>query len=63
MEFMKCSIGGELYGLGITEVGKNVLLRAGQEIPPIPDVPLGSPITKNVNVRCVGCCLLFVVFC
>ena len=41
--------GGQLYGLGITEVGKNVLLRAGQPIPVVPPRPKGDPITANVN--------------
>ena len=41
--------GGQLYGLGITEVGKNVLLRAGQAIPMVPPRPKGDPITANVN--------------
>ena len=49
MEFMKCSINGTSYGLGITEVGKNVLLRNGKAIPPVPEAPLNDPVTKNVN--------------
>jgi magnesium-transporting ATPase (P-type) len=49
MEFMKCSIGGKMYGLGITEVGKNVLLRAGRPVPDPPVPQLGDPRTTNVN--------------
>lgn len=49
MEFMKCSIHGVSYGLGITEVGKNVLLRNGKRIPDIPEPSENDPITQNVN--------------
>ena len=49
MEFMKCSVGGKMYGMGITEVGKNVLLRAGKKVPDSFEPQLGDPITNNVN--------------
>jgi phospholipid-translocating P-type ATPase (flippase) len=49
MDFMKCSVGGVSYGLGVTEVGKNVLLRQGLPIPAVPMADLDHPQIKNVN--------------
>ena len=51
---------GQLYGLGITEVGKNVLLRSGQPIPPTLKPSLDDPVTKNVNF--IGKCDTFLFF-
>ena len=45
----KCSVNGRVYGLGITEVGRNVLLRSGRELPPKVTPPPEDPTTQNVN--------------
>lgn len=49
MEFRKCSIGGIMYGQGLTEVGKSNLVRLGKVLPPDPVVDPNDPITPNVN--------------
>ena len=49
MNFMKCSVGGVSYGLGVTEVGKNVLLRKGLPLPMAPDADPKHPPAKNVS--------------
>ena len=49
MDFMKMSVNGTSYGLGVTEVGKNVLLRKGLPIPKPPPHDENHPSTPNVN--------------
>ena len=49
MDFMKMSVNGTSYGLGVTEVGKNVLLRKGLPIPKSPPPDEDHPATANVN--------------
>lgn len=35
MEFFKCSIGGEIYGTGITEIERGVAQQTGVKIPEV----------------------------
>lgn len=35
MEFFKCSIGGEIYGTGITEIERGVAQQTGMKIPEV----------------------------
>ncbi|CAM9919697.1 unnamed protein product [Choristocarpus tenellus] len=34
MEFRKCSVGGVSYGRGVTDIGRAVMQRRGEEVPP-----------------------------
>ena len=51
MDFMKCCVAGQVYGYGLTEIGKAVLTRRGQPIPEDPPVPPGVTIMKGFNFR------------
>eukprot|EP01006_Ploeotia_vitrea_P042438 TRINITY_DN66629_c0_g1_i1.p1 TRINITY_DN66629_c0_g1~~TRINITY_DN66629_c0_g1_i1.p1 ORF type:complete len:1318 (+),score=104.39 TRINITY_DN66629_c0_g1_i1:249-3956(+) len=48
MEFMKCSIGGEAYGTGTTEIGRAAAKREGREIKEEPR-PANLHLTKGDN--------------
>ncbi|GMH85294.1 hypothetical protein TL16_g10184 [Triparma laevis f. inornata] len=49
MDFRKCSINGNSYGLGTTAIGMSFLKRNNKPIPVVPDKPAEEPDTSNVN--------------
>mmetsp|Transcript_23845 Transcript_23845/g.54238 ORF Transcript_23845/g.54238 Transcript_23845/m.54238 type:complete len:1202 (+) Transcript_23845:25-3630(+) len=50
MEFRKCSIWGNSYGMGIAEVRRRVLKKMGLPIPADPVPPPGAKKTPHVNL-------------
>ncbi|XP_044480722.1 phospholipid-transporting ATPase 3-like isoform X1 [Mangifera indica] len=48
MEFFKCSIGGEIYGTGITEIERGVARQTGRKIQE-PEKPANAPNEKGFN--------------
>ncbi|KAJ5066837.1 putative phospholipid-transporting atpase [Anaeramoeba ignava] len=48
MEFMKCSVGGIMYGEGITEVARAAAKRLGKELPPRPQKRKMKPKQEDV---------------
>eukprot|EP00397_Hematodinium_sp_SG-2012_P001607 GEMP01001611.1.p1 GENE.GEMP01001611.1~~GEMP01001611.1.p1 ORF type:complete len:1272 (+),score=211.79 GEMP01001611.1:195-4010(+) len=49
MEFRRCFVGGQSYGQGLTEIGRHVLQRKGETIPPEPKPALDAKVTPCVN--------------
>ncbi|CAM9436840.1 unnamed protein product, partial [Scytosiphon promiscuus] len=49
MNFRKCSIGGQMFGLGTTEIGLNYRLRNHLPVPTVPSLPPGAKQTPHVN--------------
>ncbi|CBJ26371.1 similar to Probable phospholipid-transporting ATPase ID (ATPase class I type 8B member 2) [Ectocarpus siliculosus] len=49
MNFRKCSIRGQMFGLGTTEIGLNYRLRNGLPVPTVPPLPPGAKRTPHVN--------------
>ena len=49
MDFRKCSINGNSYGLGTTAIGLSFLKRNKLQIPIVPPKPAGDPDTPHVN--------------
>ncbi|GMH62366.1 hypothetical protein TrST_g13763 [Triparma strigata] len=49
MDFRKCSINGNSYGLGTTAIGLSFLKRNNKPIPAVPPKPADEPDTPNVN--------------
>ena len=49
MDFRKCSINGESYGLGTTAIGLSYLKRNNLPVPLVPDKPRDALETPHVN--------------
>lgn len=52
MEFLKCTIGGHSYGLGLTQIGRAWRERNGLEIVEPPPQDPDEPRTPYVNIIC-----------
>ena len=50
MEFFKCSIGGQMYGIGITEIEKGSAQRNGLRIE---EVYIQGNLHNTTTVKCI----------
>mmetsp|Transcript_95551 Transcript_95551/g.213764 ORF Transcript_95551/g.213764 Transcript_95551/m.213764 type:complete len:1141 (+) Transcript_95551:64-3486(+) len=54
MDFRKCCVNGKVYGEGLTEIKRNVLMKMGKKVEEPPPPPAGARKTPHVDLHDQG---------